>query len=124
MAFFSIPGYGAQKIFTPLKEGEKQTIPLVRNKRDVWHINTGGYKGAHFATFPPKLAETCILAGCPMDGIVLDPFIGSGTTGLTALRNGRHYIGIELNQAYCEIAQNRINGIAVNAKATKESLAC
>ena len=61
-------------------------------------------------TFPPKLAETCILAGCPIGGIVLDPFFGSGTTGMVAKRLNRRYIGIELNPDYCELAKQRIGG--------------
>lgn len=74
----------------------------------MWHINTSSYSGAHFAAFPPQLAETCILAGCPAGGIVLDPFFGSGTTGLAAKRNGRLYIGVEINPAFCELAEERI----------------
>lgn len=79
-----------------------------RNKRDVWTIATHPVKEAHFATFPPKLVEPCILAGCPKDGTVLDPFTGSGTTGLVALRNRRNFIGIELNPEYIAIAKNRL----------------
>ena len=82
----------------------------MRNKRDVWQINTVPYKGGHFATFPPKLAETCILAGCPEYGITLDPFFGSGTTGYAAKKLNRHYIGIDLNPDYCELARQRIGG--------------
>lgn len=83
-------------------------ISPVRAKRDVWFINTVPYKGGHFAAYPPLLAETCILAGCPKGGIVLDPFMGSGTTGLAAKRHGRHYIGIELNTEFCSLARTRI----------------
>ena len=82
--------------------------PTMRNKRDVWDINTVSYRGGHFAAYPPKLAETCILAGCPEGRIVLDPFFGSGTTGAVAKRLARHYIGIELNPEYCKLAQKRI----------------
>ena len=82
--------------------------PTMRNKRDVWDINTVSYRGGHFAAYPPKLAETCILAGCPEGGIVLDPFFGSGTTGAVAKQLARHYIGIELNPEYCKLAQKRI----------------
>ena len=74
----------------------------------MWLINTVAYRGKHFAAYPPKLAERCILAGCPEGGIVLDPFFGSGTTGLAAVQNGRHYIGIELNEEYCTLAEKRI----------------
>lgn len=83
-------------------------MPATRNKRDVWLINTVPYKGAHFAAFPPKLAETCILAGCPKDGIVIDPFFGSGTTGMAAKRLKRQYVGIELNSEYSTLAKERI----------------
>lgn len=83
-------------------------ISPVRSKRDVWFINTVPYKGGHFAAYPPKLVETCILAGCPAGGVVLDPFMGSGTTGLAAKQHGRHYIGIELNTTFCSLARERI----------------
>lgn len=81
---------------------------VVRNKRDVWSINVMPNKEAHFATYPPKLVSTCILAGCPEGGIVLDPFMGSGTTGIVANKLGRHYVGIELNPQYVEMAKRRI----------------
>lgn len=79
-----------------------------RNCRSVWTINPGGFSGAHFATFPPDLAERCILAGCPKGGTVLDPFGGAGTTGLVADRLGRNAILIELNPEYAAIAERRI----------------
>ena len=79
-----------------------------RNKRSVWTINTKPYKGAHFATFPEDLVTPCILAGCPKGGIVLDPFTGSGTTCAVAKRLERNYIGIELNQNYIKLAEERI----------------
>jgi len=79
-----------------------------RNKRDVWTIGTQPFPEAHFATFPPKLIEPCILAGCPENGVVLDPFSGAGTTGLVALRHKRSFIGIELNPDYIKMANNRI----------------
>ena len=63
---------------------DEALMPTMRNRRDVWLINTVPYKGGHFAAFPPKLAETCIKAGCPKGGVVLDPFFGSGTTGAAA----------------------------------------
>ena len=81
----------------------------VRRKRDVWSIPTKGYEGAHFATFPEKLVEPCVLAGCPWGGVVLDPFNGAGTTGVVALRHHRKYIGIELNPKYVEMAKKRID---------------
>lgn len=106
-----IPGQKAvQPINRPREAGALTDcdIPKTRNKRDVWQINTVPYKGGHYAAFPPKLAETCILAGCPKGGIVLDPFFGSGTTGAAARELGRHYIGIELNPDYCKLAEERI----------------
>lgn len=108
-----VPGQGKVQGINRVRSGgyyEDALIPTTRNKRDVWLINTVPYKGAHFATFPPKLAETCILAGCPKGGIVLDPFFGSGTTGLAAKNLDRHYIGIELNYDYCVLARARIGG--------------
>jgi hypothetical protein len=81
---------------------------LGRIKRSVWKINTQHYSGAHFAVMPEKLIETPIRAGCPPGGIILDCFMGSGTSALTALKNGRKFIGVELNKDYCKIAENRI----------------
>lgn len=78
-----------------------------RNKRDVWTVPTKGDNIAHFATFPEKLIEPCILAGSRRGGIVLDPFFGSGTTGRVAAANGRDYIGIELNPDYVQIANRK-----------------
>lgn len=75
-------------------------MPSERNKRSVWTVPTESYKGAHFATFPTKLIEPCILAGCPPGGVVLDPFFGSGTSGQVAQALGRKFIGIELNREY------------------------
>ena len=80
-----------------------------RNKRSVWSITTKPYKGAHFATFPPDLPELCIKAGSPKDGVVLDPFFGSGTTGLAAQEQSRRWVGIELNEEYIEIAHRRLS---------------
>ena len=79
-----------------------------RNRRSVWTVATRPYKGAHFATFPPALIEPCILAGSRPGDIVLDPFIGSGTTAQVALQHGRHYLGCELNPEYCPLQQERI----------------
>jgi DNA modification methylase len=88
--------------------GSRFVNPKGRNKRTVWTITTKGFKEAHFATYPPDLIEPCILAGCPEGGVVLDPFFGSGTTGLVAAKNNRDYIGIELNPEYAEIARKRL----------------
>lgn len=82
--------------------------PKGRNKRTVWSVSLGKFRDAHFAVFPEKLIEPCIVAGAPKNGIVLDPFFGAGTTGLVALNHGRHFVGIELNPSYCEIAQTRL----------------
>lgn len=79
-----------------------------RNKRSVWTITTKPFKEAHFATFPTDLIVPMVKAGCPPKGIVLDPFFGSGTTGLVAQNLGRNYIGIELNEKYIEIAEERL----------------
>jgi DNA modification methylase len=90
----------------------KNLIPIAkRNKRSVWSVTTKPFKEAHFATFPPDLVEPCVLAGSPQDGIVLDPFFGSGTTGLVALRNNRNFVGIELNEEYIQIANRRLNQV-------------
>ena len=80
-----------------------------RNKRDVWTVSTTGFRGAHFAVFPEKLIEPCVLAGCPAGGTVLDPFTGSGTTGVVAKRLGRNFVGCEINPAYYEMATRRIS---------------
>lgn len=86
----------------PTDNGEK------RNKRDVWTVNTSRFKGAHFATYPPELIEPCVLAGSREGDLVLDPFSGSGTTGVVALANGRNYVGCELNQDYAQLSVHRI----------------
>jgi DNA modification methylase len=79
-----------------------------RNKRSVWTVAPKPFKQAHFATFPPALIEPCVLAGCPLNGIVLDPFGGAGTTGLVATENGRRALLIELNSDYAAMADKRI----------------
>ena len=84
----------------------------MRNRRSVWSVATQPFKEAHFATFPPALVEPCILAGCPIGGVVIDPFFGAGTTGLVADRLQRDCIGIELNPAYADIARRRIGADA------------
>jgi DNA modification methylase len=87
---------------------EYKTYSGTRNKRTVWTLGPEPYSEAHFATFPTKLVEPCILSGCPEDGVVLDPFMGSGTTLLTANRLMRKSIGIELNTDYIELAKKRL----------------
>lgn len=81
-----------------------------KNKRSVWSIPTGGgYKGAHCAVFPPALIEPCILAGSRPGDVVLDPFMGSGTTAAVSIQHGRAYLGCELNTAYGSLQQDRIS---------------
>lgn len=89
-----------------------------RNKRDVWVVATEPFPDAHFATFPTKLITPCILAGCPLGGTVLDPFGGSGTTGVVAERLGRNAILIELNPEYVEMARRRIANEQAQVKLT------
>jgi DNA modification methylase len=83
--------------------------PKGRNKRTVWSIPLSKFREAHFAVFPESRVENCIRAGCPENGIVLDPFLGSGTTALVATRLGRKAIGIDCVEEYCEIARRRID---------------
>lgn len=82
--------------------------PNGRNKRSVWTVTTKPFSEAHFATFPKDLIRPCIRAGCPANGIVIDPFIGSGTTACVCIEENRNYLGIELNHKYIKIAENRI----------------
>lgn len=82
--------------------------PETRNRRSVWTVTTKPFKEAHFATFPVDLIEPCILAGSPVGGTVLDPFGGSGTTGVAALKHGRKAVLCELNKEYVEIAERRL----------------
>lgn len=91
--------------------GSPKTIYGLRNKRSVWTVNTQPYAEAHFATFPEKLVEPCIRAGSRIGDAVLDPFCGSGTTGVVALSLTRNFIGIELNPKYVELAEKRIGGV-------------
>lgn len=98
-----IPGSG-QRSFRAIRD--------TRNKRSVWTVATAGYNGGHFAVFPAKLVEPCILAGSREGDTVLDPFAGSGTTGMVADRLGRHSILIDLNPANVELARCRIEGDA------------
>lgn len=91
-----------------IKEPTVDGAARTRNCRDVWSISTSPYKGAHFATFPVELIVPCILAGSPAGGVVLDPFFGSGTTGVAALRLNRSFIGIDINPNFCRLADERI----------------
>jgi DNA modification methylase len=78
-----------------------------RNRRSVWTVPTAPYSEAHFATFPPDLIKPCVLAGCPVGGTVLDPFLGSGTTAMVANQLGRRCVGVELNPRYLELTRQR-----------------
>ncbi|UQT02560.1 site-specific DNA-methyltransferase [Serratia phage vB_SmaM-ChibiTotoro] len=82
------------------------------NKRSVWSVTAKPFKGAHFATFPPELIEPCILAGCPVGGVVLDPFGGSGTTAGVAVSHGRNAIICELNPEYINLVDDRVRHIS------------
>ena len=109
----SAPRYGGKKYtenpdkFYRTKSGNAYDYRPMRKKRDVWTVTTKPFKGAHFATFPPDLIEPCVLAGCPPKGIVLDPFAGSGTTGMVAKKNGRNFVLIELNKEYAKLCEER-----------------
>lgn len=100
------------------KHGDAQQSPKTiygkRNKRSVWSVNVKPYKEAHFATFPKELIEPCVLAGCPKDGTILDPFGGSGTTAEVAIENGRNALLVELNPEYIELAKTRISNTQTN----------
>ncbi len=98
----------AKKSLKMLKISQSEILRRGRNKRCVWSIGTGTSVGGHYAVFPPRLVETPILAGCPKNGIVLDPFVGSGTTALFAQKLNRKYIGIELKFAYAGLAKSRL----------------
>jgi DNA modification methylase len=86
--------------------------PLGRNKRTVWNIPLGKFRGAHFAVFPEKLVENCILSSSKLGDLVCDPFAGSGTTGVVAKKLGRYFFGIDLSETYAALANDRIQKIA------------
>jgi site-specific DNA-methyltransferase (adenine-specific) len=94
--------------------------PNGRNRRSVWNINTQPFNGAHFATFPCELIEPCILASTRINDFVLDPFFGSGTTGVVCAKHDRNYLGIELHPEYISIAMERLSA---NTPALVESAA-
>jgi site-specific DNA-methyltransferase (adenine-specific) len=87
--------------------------PNGRNKRTVWEIPLGKFRDAHFSVFPEKLVENCLLASTRSEDYVLDPFCGSGTTGIVALKYGRNFIGVELVEKYQKMAQNRLKELCV-----------
>jgi site-specific DNA-methyltransferase (adenine-specific) len=103
-------GQGSQGSASRRGSGNMWQGPESANLRNVWPITTKPFKGAHFAVMPQDLAERCIKAGCRAGGTVLDPFGGSGTTGLAASRLGRNAILIELNSNYAELSQSRLTG--------------
>jgi len=97
---------------TPRGNDEQWTdVGGKRNRRSVWTVSTKPFKGAHFATFPPDLIEPCVMAGCPVGGLVLDPFGGAGTTGLVAQRHGRNAVLCELNYDYAAITCERLGDV-------------
>lgn len=93
-----------QPVKHPGKTGATHTTPELKNPGDVWTISTKPFKGAHFAVFPPEIPERCVLSSSRIGDTVLDPFSGSATTGMVALRHGRNYIGIDLNPDYHQLA--------------------
>ena len=94
-------------------EGSDKKIYDLKNKRSVWTVTTKPYEGAHFAVFPQDLIEPCILAGAPVGGIVLDPFMGSGTTAQVAQHLGRKYLGCELNPEYKPLQEKRLRQMSL-----------
>ena len=108
------PRYGGNKYtatpdkFNRTKSGNAYAYTGKRNKRDVWTVSTKPEKSAHFAAYPKELIEPCVLAGCPNGGIILDPFMGTGTTAMVARMYGRNFIGFELNAEYMNIINKKI----------------
>lgn len=100
--------YGIDQEGFEIYSGEEYTANGYRNKRDVWSVSPSHYSEAHFATYPEELVQPMVAAGCPKGGVVLDPFMGSGTTAVVAKRNGCNYVGCELNPDYIEMANRRI----------------
>lgn len=111
-------GFGGKTNAMPGREAFRASSPT-RNRRSVWTVATRPYKGAHFATFPPALIEPCILAGSRAGDIVLDPFMGSGTTAAVALQLGRKYLGCEINPDYEPLQRERIEASAAPPTATR-----
>ncbi|RWU16260.1 DNA-methyltransferase [Xanthomonas phaseoli] len=110
VAHHVLPGQQAAQ-HRETRDGEAFDIDT-RNKRSVWTVATKPFREAHFATFPEQLIEPCVLAGAPAGGVVLDPFMGAGTTAVVAERLGRRWLGVELNPEYADIAQERLRGIS------------
>jgi DNA modification methylase len=107
------------------KDGNGQesfvSVSETRNMRSVWPVPTKGFKGAHFAVFPEALIEPCVKAGCPEGGVILDPFMGSGTTAVVAEKHNRDWIGIELNPEYAAMARKRNADDGKRPRAGKQS---
>lgn len=93
--------------FNRTKSGNAYNYTGKRNKRDVWTVATKPEKSSHFAAYPSELIEPCVLAGCPLDGVILDPFIGTGTTAMVAKIYSRNFIGFEINQEYMDIISKK-----------------
>lgn len=113
--------YYFEQQFEPATDrGNLRRGQYIRNKRCVWTIPTKGFAGNHFAVYPEELVETPIRACCPKGGIVLDPFLGTGTTAVAAQHLGRRWVGIELNPEYVELARQRVvqGGSAVTFEGT------
>ena len=108
---FNSPRARNSRVGYPERQRELRPNAEGKNKRTVWSINTKPLKEAHFATYPEALIEPMIKAGCPVGGIVLDPFFGAGTTAVVALKQNKNYIGIELNPEYIKIAEARLSGL-------------
>jgi len=106
----STPENGKNQGNSNLHDGrwDQAVHPKGRNKRTVWSVPLSKSRDAHFAVFPETLIEPCILAGCPQQGLILDPFFGSGTTGVVAEKHRRHYVGVELNPEYIKLATARL----------------
>lgn len=102
------PRPGAPEGYSGHQQGSVPWEGSTRNKRDVWSVATQPFAEAHFATFPPDLIKPCVLAGAPPRGLVLDPFMGAGTTALVAAALNRQFLGCELNPEYIKIAEKRV----------------
>ena len=107
------PELGKNKGNTNLHTGrwDQAFHPLGRNKRTVWNIPLGKFRGAHFAVFPEQLVETCMLAASNENNLICDPFSGSGTTGVVAKKLGRYFYGVEVSKEYARLANDRIDSI-------------
>ena len=101
-----------QQLVRPIPKGMKE-FDGNRNKRSVWTVTTKPYAGAHFAVFPSDLIEPCILAGASPGQVVLDPFMGSGTTAQVAQNLGRQYLGCELNPEYEKLQKKRVSQMSL-----------